>query len=140
MIKLSDIDPHWYYNRHTAGLVTPQGERRILLNPAVVKGKGRPKGSTTTLGLNSKKARYGVSRTRRDPSLFKHEAFELLSSTTPACIKGEASKKPRGRPRKTLLGATLVTPRESIDLTTNTPILASLSTTTMAVLCGAKSK
>jgi hypothetical protein len=72
--------------------------------------------------------------------LFKHKAFELLLSITPACIKGEAPKKPRGRPRKTLLGATLITPRESIDLTTNTPILASLSTTAMAVLRGAKSK
>jgi hypothetical protein len=72
--------------------------------------------------------------------LFKHKAFKLLSSTTPACIKGKAPKKPRGCPRKTLLGATLVTPRESIDLTTNTPMIASLSTTTMAVLRGAKSK
>jgi hypothetical protein len=92
MLCLSDIDPHWYYNRETLGPVAAQGERRILLNPAVVKSKGRPKGSFKPVGNNKKAGGSGETSTRRDPSLFEHEAFELPSSTAPARIERDALK------------------------------------------------
>ncbi|KAI0993638.1 hypothetical protein K3495_g14546 [Podosphaera aphanis] len=41
-IALAYIDPHWYYQRRRE---QPQLERRILLEPSIVKGKGRSKGS-----------------------------------------------------------------------------------------------
>ena len=100
VIALADIDAHWYYDRQQAGLPPPQVERRILLNPAVVKGKGRPKGATASIGAKMKVAGKnkgdGFSSTRRDYSLFEHEAFESTApppSTAPVGLG-------RGRPRK----------------------------------------
>jgi hypothetical protein len=45
MVLLSDIHPHWFYDRGD-GVELPIGRQVIpLLNPDVVKGKGRPKGA-----------------------------------------------------------------------------------------------
>lgn len=83
ILPLSDIDPHWHYERE--GGEQPHLGRRILLEPSIVKGKGRPKVSTIKPPLKVKG--YGVSSTRRDPSLFEHEDFELPSSTAPPRLK-----------------------------------------------------
>jgi hypothetical protein len=94
-LRLTDIDAHWHYEREAT---EPQLNRRILLNPSVVKSKGRPKGA---LG---KRKNGGQSGTRRDPSLFEHEAIDLLSPTTipstaPSVLQNPALKR-RGRPSK----------------------------------------
>jgi hypothetical protein len=73
-LLLSDIDPHWWYDR---GIVTPQEARKILLDPLVVKGKGRPKGS------KGKKKGDGEGSIRRDPSLFEYAAITLPSALDP---------------------------------------------------------
>jgi hypothetical protein len=95
-LRLSDIDPHWYYVR---GATDSQVGRRILLNPTVVKGKGRPKGARGGHGKNQ-----GSSSTRRDPSLFEHAAIELPSESTPpaataAAAPGKKRKAPESPPR-----------------------------------------
>ena len=54
-----------------------QEARRILLDPLVIKGKGRPKGS------KGKKKGEGEGSTRRDPSLFKHATINLPSAFDP---------------------------------------------------------
>ena len=69
-ISPAHIGAHWYY-QHSGE--QPQLERRILLEPSIVKGKGRPKGSKNK--LQQKVKSYGVSSTRRDPSLYVCEAL-----------------------------------------------------------------
>jgi hypothetical protein len=69
-LLLSDINPHWYYNR---GFVAPQESRRILLDPVIVKGKGRLKES------KGKQKEDGEGSIRRDPLLFKHAVINLSS-------------------------------------------------------------
>ena len=69
-IAPAHIGAHWYY-QHSGE--QPQLERRILLEPSIVKGKGRPKGSKNK--LQQKVKSYGVSSTRRDPSLYVCEAL-----------------------------------------------------------------
>lgn len=70
-IALADIGAHWYYQRSGE---QPQLERRILPEPSIVKGKGRPKGSKNKLHQKAKS--YGVSSTRPDPSLHVYEALK----------------------------------------------------------------
>ena len=82
------------------GPIAEHIERRILLNPAVVKGKDRPNCALGKKGVNQ-----GETGTRRDPSLFEHVAdFELPPSTAPPRIEGDgpvavAAKRGRGRGR-----------------------------------------
>ena len=94
VIRLQDIDPHWWYDR--VNQLVSQPQRRILLNPAMVKGKGRPKGA------KGKKKGDGESTTRRDPSLFEREAVELPSSTAPARLQTSTNttKKRKRQPKK----------------------------------------
>lgn len=75
VILLSDIHPHWYYNRpERSTLLQPITLPPLpILNPVYVKGKGRPKGA---LGGS----RAPPSSTRRDPSF-----WELPSSSAPCC-------------------------------------------------------
>jgi hypothetical protein len=79
-LLLSNINPHWYYNQ---GFVALQESRRILLDPVIIKGKGRPKGS------KGKQKGDGEGSIRRDPLLFKYavinlpSALDLPSSTAP---------------------------------------------------------
>jgi hypothetical protein len=54
-----------------------QEARRILLDPLVIKGKGRLKGS------KGKKKGEGKGSIRRDPSLFKHATINLPSVFDP---------------------------------------------------------
>ena len=96
VITLLDLDPHWWYDRSNQPLIEPQ--RRILLNPAKVKGKGRPKGA------KGKQKGDGESSTRRDPSLFEREAVELPSSTAPARL--ESAKKGKKTIKKEILTTT----------------------------------
>jgi hypothetical protein len=66
-VLLEDIHPFWWYDRAKASTTLEnQVQRAIVLNPAVVKGKGRPKGSKgkrkkgfgATGMINSFKASY----------------------------------------------------------------------------------
>ncbi|KAI0999278.1 hypothetical protein K3495_g8914 [Podosphaera aphanis] len=79
--KLADIDPHWYYQRRGE---QPQLEQRILLKPSIVKGKGRPKGSKNK--VHQKAKGYGVSSTRRDPSLYEFEMTKLYLNPAISCV------------------------------------------------------
>ncbi|KAI0998733.1 hypothetical protein K3495_g9463 [Podosphaera aphanis] len=104
-IALADIDPHWYYQRRGE---QPQLRRRTLLEPSIVKGKGRPKGSKNK--VHQKAKGYGMSSTRRDPSLHEYEmikpylnpaiAYVIIeeeelsqSSQVPATAQTDASKR-----------------------------------------------
>ncbi|KAI0993997.1 hypothetical protein K3495_g14186 [Podosphaera aphanis] len=80
-IALADIDPHWYYQRRGE---QPQLERRILLEPSIIKGKGRPKGSKNKVHQKSKG--YGVSSTQRDPSLHEYEFIKLYLNPAISCV------------------------------------------------------
>jgi hypothetical protein len=75
MLGLQDINSHWYYSQ---GVQTGLLSRHMLLNPRIVKGKGRPKGS------KAKKKGNTESSTRREPSLFEYTTIELPPSTAPA--------------------------------------------------------
>jgi hypothetical protein len=71
VVHLEDIHAHWHYSRPEPGtLSTPA---LPVLNPLVVKGKGRPRGALGT--------RVAPTSTRREPS-----AFELPSSSTPPAL------------------------------------------------------
>jgi hypothetical protein len=116
MVILSDIHPHWYYNRGDG--VEPLVGRQVipLLNPDVVNGKGRPKGAlgkkNTAIsvvvdkpvlappargrgrgrgsrgrGGQSHKRGYGKTSTRRYPSAFEIDPYEFPSSTAPARLQ-----------------------------------------------------
>ncbi|KAI0997180.1 hypothetical protein K3495_g11008 [Podosphaera aphanis] len=56
----------------------PQLKRHILLESSIVKRKGRPKGSKNKLQQKAKS--YGLSSTRRYPSLHVYEAIKPLSN------------------------------------------------------------
>jgi hypothetical protein len=72
VVHLKDIHAHWHYSRPEPGtLSTPA---LPVLNPLVVKGKGRPRGALGT-------GRVAPTSTRRDPS-----AFELPSSSVPPAL------------------------------------------------------
>jgi hypothetical protein len=106
MVLLSDIHPHWYYDRGNAHLAV--GRQIIpLLNPDIVKGKGRPKGvlgrknntmlpvpgvDATTRGRGrGKRGSHtrgnGKSSTRRHPSAFETDPHEFPTSTAPARLQ-----------------------------------------------------
>ena len=124
-LPLADINPHWRYDR---GAEEQRHEgRRILLEPSIVKGKGRPKGST--IKLPSKLKGHGETSTRRDPSLHEHEAIDLPSSTAPARLQGARSLRSNPTP-----------PTITIDDNAAPTPTPQLSTTAVAVLRGARSK
>ena len=73
MVHLEDIHVHWHYSRPEPGpLSVPP---LPVLNPLVLKGKGRPRGA---LGTGS---RVTPTSTRREPS-----SFELPSSSAPPAL------------------------------------------------------
>jgi hypothetical protein len=121
-LQLADIDPRWWYDR---GVVEPQVVRKILLDPLVVKGKGRPKGSKG----KSKEKGNGESSTRSDPSLFEHAAIELPSSTAPTAMQTvqPAPSVP-------------ISPLDNESVEQIAEAHPELSTTAIAVLRGARSK
>ena len=128
-LSLADIDHHWYYDR---GVVPAQNTRRILLDPLVVKGKGRPKGS------KGKGKNMGESSTRRDPSLFEHEAIELPSSIAPAALETCKPMPPTDSSEE----ATSIQIRREIGPkwdTVENSSMADLSTTVLGILRGAGS-
>jgi hypothetical protein len=117
MVLLSDIHPHWHYVRGT-GVELPVGRQVIpLLNPDIIKGKGRPKGAlgkkntmlpgpgvdvTTAIAKamaprpargrgRGKRGSYtrgnGKSGTRRHPSAFEIDPHEFPTSTAPARLQ-----------------------------------------------------
>jgi hypothetical protein len=72
VVHLKDIHTHWHYSRPEPGtLSTPA---LPVLNPLVVKGKGRPLGALGT-------GRVAPTSTRREPS-----SFELPSSSAPPAL------------------------------------------------------
>jgi hypothetical protein len=142
LILLSDIDAHWHYER--AAEPVPQ-ERRILLNPAKVKNKGRPKGAK---GKGKKLPHCkgeGEPSTRRDPSLHEYAAIDLPSatapppSTAPPRLETEAAQPP-GKRRKlaSRADATITNTEASLPSTsTPTPRYLTRSTTKLALERGA---
>jgi hypothetical protein len=115
MVLLSDIHPHWHLVRRT-GVELAIGRQVIpLLNPDIVKGKGRPKGAlrkkntilpgpgveaTTAVAMAPRPARgrgrgkrgshmrgNGKSGTRRLPSAFEIDPHEFPTSTAPARLQ-----------------------------------------------------
>jgi hypothetical protein len=137
LLQLSDIDRHWYYDRNAAGPLPNSESRRILLNPnpADVKKKGRPKGTKKKL----KKRGDGESSTRRDPSLFEHEALELPSSTAPPRLESTnppPAKRARTLPSRAETSQTLLS---SSSVPAATPAISkrnTRSTTKLALLRG----
>ena len=72
VVHLKDIHTHWHYSRPEPGtLSTPA---LPVMNPLVVKGKGRPLGALGT-------GRVAPTSTRREPS-----SFELPSSSAPPAL------------------------------------------------------
>jgi hypothetical protein len=101
-----------------------QTERRILLQPAVVKGKGRPKGA------KGKQKGDGLSSTRRHLSLFEHEAAAENappSSTAPPRLELASRKRCASQLTQDFI-------------IVDTEVVQQLSTTAAAVLRGARSK
>jgi hypothetical protein len=75
-ILLDDLHYYWYYYR-PIGDITEQAEvSTLILNPVVVKGKGRPRGALGGI------SRIASSSTKRYPS-----AFELPSSSAPPVLQ-----------------------------------------------------
>lgn len=73
---LSDIHPHWLYD-HGDGVELPAGRQVIpLLNPDIVKGKGRPKGALS----KKKKLIHVVSGPGIDAIIDRTEAIAALLS------------------------------------------------------------
>jgi hypothetical protein len=109
IVLLSDIHPHWHYNRESTAELAIGRQVIPLLNPDVVKGKGRPKGALgrknifipgrgveataeVAAALQPRPARWrgrshqrgrGTSSTRRHPSAFEIDPYEF-TSTAPA--------------------------------------------------------
>ena len=71
VVHLKDIHAHWHYSRPEPGTLSIPD--LPILNPLVVKGKGRPRGALGT--------RVAPTNTRRDPS-----SFELPSSSVPPAL------------------------------------------------------
>ena len=88
-ILLADIHPFWWYKRPEASTSSAIEVQTctIVLNPAVVRGKGRPRGSKNKKG-------YQLTNTRRDPSQFEYalssSALAVLSRqpTESAVVRG----------------------------------------------------
>ena len=82
VLLITDVDPHWYYDRTVPLPMSNTESKRFLLEPLNIKGKGRPRG---VLGRCKKLHRRGEgeSSTRREPSLFEHKAVCLPSRTGP---------------------------------------------------------
>jgi hypothetical protein len=73
-ILLTDIHPFWWYKRpeQSTSSTTSVHPRRLVLNPAVVRGKGPPRGSKNKKG-------YEITNTRRDSlnlSTFHHRRHQ----------------------------------------------------------------
>ena len=81
VIRLEDIYPHWYYDHTISNQDLDQNQ---VLEPLVIRGKGRPKGALGGVSHKSK----GVHDTRRLPS-----AFELPSSSAPAAIETQPARR-----------------------------------------------
>jgi hypothetical protein len=76
VVHLEDIHAHWHYSRPEPGpLSVPP---LPVLNPLVMRSKGRPHGALGTRG------RVAPTSTRREPS-----AFELPSSSAPPALAQE---------------------------------------------------
>jgi hypothetical protein len=73
VVHLEDIHTHWHYSRPKPGPFS--APPLPVLNPLVLKGKGRPRGA---LGTGS---RVAPTSTRREPS-----SFELPSSSAPPAL------------------------------------------------------
>jgi len=82
VVHLEDIHAHWHFSRPEPGpLSTPA---LPVLNPLVVKGKGRPRGA---LGTGS---RVAPTSTQREAS-----AFELPSSSAPLALAPQEALQER---------------------------------------------
>jgi hypothetical protein len=78
-----DIHPFWFYKRpkaYTQSDVAAQNPT-VVLNPAIIRGKGRPRGS------KNKEKNHRITSTRRDLS-----AFELPSSSAPAVLSRQPTE------------------------------------------------
>jgi hypothetical protein len=73
VVHLEDIHAHWHFSRPEPGPLSMPA--LPVLNPLVVKGKGRPHGALGT------RSRVAPISTRRDPS-----SFELPSSSAPPAL------------------------------------------------------
>jgi hypothetical protein len=84
VLHLSDIHERWHFTKPTLSTMSVAIGRPLLMNPRIVKSKGRPKKSN------------GKSSTRRDPSAFEVEVARERS-------RRGATKEKSGRvlrPRK----------------------------------------
>jgi hypothetical protein len=72
VVYLEDIHVHWHYSRPEPGTLSTLA--LPVLNPLVVKGKGRPRSALET-------GRVTPTSTRREPS-----AFEFPSSSAPPAL------------------------------------------------------
>ncbi|KAI0998776.1 hypothetical protein K3495_g9420 [Podosphaera aphanis] len=77
--KLTDALPQACRRREQTQL-----ERRTLLEPSIVKGKGRPKGSKNKVRQKAKG--YGVTSTRRDPSLHEYDMIKPYLNPVISCV------------------------------------------------------
>jgi hypothetical protein len=75
VVHLEDIHAYWHLSRPEPGPLSTPAPPLPILNPLVVKGKGRPRGA---LGIGG---RVAPTSTRREPS-----AFELPSSSAPPAL------------------------------------------------------
>lgn len=124
MLSLTDIHPHWHYDRFSQGPV-PHEQRRILLNPnpSDVRSKGRPKGAKPLKRKHAKD--NGETSTRRDPSMHEHEAIIVPSSSAPARLdsmppppkRTRLSTLPIDETASQIAPQTPSTPTTTIDLT-----------------------
>jgi hypothetical protein len=78
VVYLEDIHVHWHYSRPEPGTISTLA--LPVLNPLVVKGKGRPRGALGT-------GRVTLTSTRREPS-----AFELPSSSAPPALASTSTE------------------------------------------------
>jgi hypothetical protein len=77
-LLLDDINHHWHYSRQNSAIFdTPYP---LILNPAVVRGKGRPRGALG--GVNPSRGGRAALSTQRNLS-----AFEIPSSSAPAQLQ-----------------------------------------------------
>ncbi|KAI0994118.1 hypothetical protein K3495_g14066 [Podosphaera aphanis] len=66
-ILLTDVDPHWFYDG-AIDVNSTQPERRILLEPAVVRDKGRPTGAADKKRLSKRRILKAAGKRRGDGS------------------------------------------------------------------------
>jgi hypothetical protein len=85
VILPEDIHAHWYYNRPEESTFASNLQMPVL-NPQVVRRRGRPKGA---LGKSGKSATSTISGTKRLPS-----AFELPSSSAPPVLELSTLREP----------------------------------------------